>query len=135
MDKEGDIRVERYCVKPGSTVNLKDFKTACDVPADKEKVKTLFFPQILEDLSVLQAKLYAQSTYGLVIVLQAMDAAGKDGTIRHVFSHLDPNGAMWCHSSSLPARKKRMTTCGASIKRSPGGGTLAYSTGPIMKTW
>lgn len=92
MDREGEIRVEKYEVKPGSTIHLQNFKTSCDMPVEKEKVKTLFFPQILEDLSVLQAKLYAQSTYGLVIVLQAMDAAGKDGTIRHVFSHLDPNG-------------------------------------------
>ena len=59
---------------------------------DKEKVKMEYFPQILEDLSLLQAKLYAQSTYGLVVVMQAMDAAGKDSNIRHVFSHLDPNG-------------------------------------------
>lgn len=92
MDKEGEINVERYLVKPGTSVDLKNFSTSVDTGMDKEKVKTVYFPQILEDLSVLQAKLFAQSSYGLVIVLQAMDAAGKDGTIRHVFSHLDPNG-------------------------------------------
>lgn len=92
MDKEGEINVERYLVKPGVNVDLKDFSTGVDVSMDKEQVKSVYFPQILEDLSVLQAKLFAQSSYGLVIVLQAMDAAGKDGTIRHVFSHLDPNG-------------------------------------------
>lgn len=92
MDREGEINVDRYLVKPGSNVDLKDFSTAMDTGMDKEQVKSLYFPQILEDLSVLQAKLFAQSSYGLVIVLQAMDAAGKDGTIRHVFSHLDPNG-------------------------------------------
>lgn len=92
MDKEGTIQIEKYLAKPGDMVSLKDVPTSCDKAVDKEKVKTLYFPQILDDLSLLQAKLYAQSTYGLVIVLQAMDAAGKDGTIRHVFSHLDPNG-------------------------------------------
>lgn len=40
----------------------------------------------------LQEKLYAQDTYGLIIVLQAMDAAGKDGTVNHVFANLDPGG-------------------------------------------
>ncbi len=92
MDKEGIINIDRYRVEPGKTIHLKNFSTACDVNVEKEKVKTVYFPQILEDLSLLQAKLYAQSSYGLIIVLQAMDAAGKDGTIRHVFSHLDPNG-------------------------------------------
>ena len=46
----------------------------------------------LEELSLYQAKLYAQNTYGLIIVLQAMDAAGKDGTVNHVFANLDPGG-------------------------------------------
>lgn len=92
MDKDGYIDINRYRAEPGKVVKLSDFSTTCDVAADKEKVKTVYFPQIMEDLSLLQAKLYAQSTYGLIIVLQAMDAAGKDGTIRHVFSHLDPNG-------------------------------------------
>ena len=59
---------------------------------DKEYVKTVSMTAALEELSLYQAKLYAQNTYGLIIVLQAMDAAGKDGTIKHVFSHLDPNG-------------------------------------------
>jgi len=92
MDKDGEINLEKYLAKPGEKVKLSDFSTACDVEIDKEKVKVTYFPQVLEDLSVLQAKLYVQGTYGLIIVLQAMDAAGKDGTIRHVFSQLDPNG-------------------------------------------
>lgn len=92
MDKAGEINIERYKAEPGKVVHLKDRATSCDVDIDKEKVKMEYFPQILEDLSLLQAKLYAQSTYGLVVVMQAMDAAGKDSNIRHVFSHLDPNG-------------------------------------------
>ena len=86
------IDIDRYRAKEGEKINLKKFPTACDVDVDKEAVKTVAFPKALSELSILQAKLYAQSTYGLVIVLQAMDAAGKDGTIKHVFSHLDPNG-------------------------------------------
>lgn len=92
MEKDGKINVDRYLVKPGTRIALKDFPTACDVPEEKERVKNELFPAFLEELSVMQAKLYAQSTYGLIFVLQAMDAAGKDSTIRRVFSHLDPNG-------------------------------------------
>ena len=121
MDKEGIINIDRYRVEPGKTIHLKNFSTACDVNVEKEKVKTVYFPQILEDLSLLQAKLYAQSSYGLIIVLQAMDAAGKDGTVNHVFSRLNPGGVhvvsfkqpsveekdhdyMWRINKSLPAR-------------------------------
>ena len=90
--KKGKIDIDRYRVKENEKVNLKKFPTKRDVDIDKEEVKSVFFPEVIEQLKVYQEKLYAQNTYGLIIVLQAMDAAGKDGTIKHVFSHLDPNG-------------------------------------------
>lgn len=43
-------------------------------------------------MGALQDKLYAQSTYSVLIIIQAMDAAGKDGTIKHVMSGLNPQG-------------------------------------------
>ncbi len=90
--KENVVDIEQYRVKEGSAVNLKKYPTACDVKIDKAKVKSLYFPQVLEQMKDLQEKLYAQNTYGLIIVLQAMDAAGKDGTVKHVFAMLDPGG-------------------------------------------
>ena len=92
MDKAGEIDIERYLVKPGKEINLSDYSTICDIDINKNLVKAVYFPQILEDLSLLQAKLYAQSSYGLVVVLQAMDAAGKDSTVRRVFANLTPSG-------------------------------------------
>ena len=91
-DAKIKIDIDRYRVKEGDTINLKKFATYCDQDVDKSAVKNYAFPQALDEISLLQAKLFAQSTYGLIIVLQAMDAAGKDSTIKHVFSHLDPNG-------------------------------------------
>ena len=90
-DAKIKIDIDRYRVKEGDTINLKKFATYCDQDVDKSAVKNYAFPQALDEISLLQAKLFAQSTYGLIIVLQAMDAAGKDSTIKHVFSHLDPN--------------------------------------------
>jgi len=49
-------------------------------------------------LSELQEKLYAQDTYGVLIIFQAIDAAGKDGAIRHVMSGVNPQG---CHVTSF----------------------------------
>ena len=90
--KNGKIDIERYRVKEGEKISLKDFPTACDVKIEKAEVKERYFPETIEKLKVLQEKLYAQNTYGLIIVLQAMDAAGKDGTVNHVFASLNPGG-------------------------------------------
>lgn len=90
--RDGKIDLDRYRVKEGRKINLDKYATACDVNIDKSKVKTLFFPQMIAKMKELQEKLYAQNTYGLIIVFQAMDAAGKDGTINHVFANLDPGG-------------------------------------------
>ena len=90
--KKGKIDIDRYRVKANEKVNLKKFPTKRDVDIDKEEVKSTFFPEVIEQLKVYQEKLYAQNTYGLIIVLQAMDAAGKDGTVNHVFANLDPGG-------------------------------------------
>ena len=90
--KKVKIDIDRYRVKENEKVNLKKFPTKRDVDIDKEEVKSTFFPEVIEQLKVYQEKLYAQNTYGLIIVLQAMDAAGKDGTVNHVFANLDPGG-------------------------------------------
>ena len=90
--KDGKVNIDRYRVKEGTKVSLKKYPTACDVAIDKAKVKSLYFPEVIEKVKDLQEKLYAQNTYGLIIVLQAMDAAGKDGTVNHVFASLNPGG-------------------------------------------
>ena len=90
--KKGKIDIDRYRVKENEKVNLKKFPTKRDVDIDKGEVKSTFFPEVIEQLKLYQEKLYAQNTYGLIIVLQAMDAAGKDGTVNHVFANLDPGG-------------------------------------------
>jgi len=118
---DGKIDIDRYRAKEGEKVNLKKCPTDCDVKIDKNKVKTLYFPETIEKMKDLQEKLYAQNTYGLIIVLQAMDAAGKDSTVNHVFSNLDPGGVkvvsfkqptteekdhdyMWRINKALPGR-------------------------------
>ena len=57
----------------------------------KAEAKALL-AQGIEMLSEYQTRLAAQDTYGVLVVLQAMDAAGKDGTIRHVMSGVNPQG-------------------------------------------
>jgi PPK2 family polyphosphate:nucleotide phosphotransferase len=85
----------RFRVEPRSKVKLaRDFDPAFRLrerPASKAELK-LLLAEGVELLAEYQARLAAQDTYGVVVVLQAMDAAGKDGTIRHVMSGVNPQG-------------------------------------------
>ena len=65
-------------------------------------------------LAKQQALLYAQDTYSVLVIFQAMDAAGKDGAIRHVLSGVNPQGCQ-VYSASRRRRPKSGTTpiCGA----------------------
>jgi PPK2 family polyphosphate:nucleotide phosphotransferase len=85
----------RLRVEPGRKVRLaRDFDPAFRFRADpvgKAELKQLL-AQGIELLAEYQMRLAAQDTYGVVVVLQAMDAAGKDGTIRHVMSGVNPQG-------------------------------------------
>jgi len=83
---------KRIFVKEGTKVNLQDYDTAYtgdfnDKKDAKEKLKG-----DIEKLSELQYKLYASNEYSLLIIFQALDAAGKDGTIKHVMSGVNPQG-------------------------------------------
>ncbi|GAB3249857.1 polyphosphate kinase 2 family protein [Larkinella harenae] len=71
-----------------------------DLYESKEHYELLLQYQTTE-LNALQEKMYAHNRYGLVVIFQAMDAAGKDGTIRHVFSGVNPLG-LQMHSFKKP---------------------------------
>jgi PPK2 family polyphosphate:nucleotide phosphotransferase len=91
-----------YFVGNGKKFRLKDFPTDADfqnVPNEKQAIKDIL--QIgVEALSEMQEILYAQDKWSLLIIFQAMDAAGKDGAIKHVMSGINPQG---CQVSSFKA--------------------------------
>ncbi len=92
----------RYRVEPGEPVNLDDLSTkAGDEFAKKSEAKRA----LEEDISMLsdaQALLWASGQYSVLILLQALDAAGKDGTIKHVMSGVNPQGCE-VHSFKAPS--------------------------------
>jgi PPK2 family polyphosphate:nucleotide phosphotransferase len=91
-----------FRVKPGRRVRLpRDFDTQGHRDRSKEEAEELL-AQGVELLAEYQARLAAQDTYALLVVLQAMDAAGKDGTIRHVMSGVNPQGVE-VHSFKAPS--------------------------------
>jgi PPK2 family polyphosphate:nucleotide phosphotransferase len=98
--------IEPLRVAPGSTVRLaEDFDPAYKADFVQKQDGKGFLEQGVEILSEYQERLAAQDTYGVLVVLQAMDAAGKDGTIRHVMSGVNPQGVS-VHSFKVPSAEE-----------------------------
>src|SRR5512135_3065644 len=96
---------EPFRVEPGRRVRLpKDFDTSGHRKQTKAEAKAIL-TQGIELLAEYQARLAAQDTYGVLVILQAMDAAGKDGTIRHVMSGVNPQGVS-VHSFKVPSSEE-----------------------------
>jgi PPK2 family polyphosphate:nucleotide phosphotransferase len=86
------ISVKQFRVREGTTVDLHDRPTrVAPVYESAQKYRTLLNDHV-EQLSALQQLLYASNTYALLLIFQGMDAAGKDGIIRHVMSGVNPQG-------------------------------------------
>ena len=98
--------VEPLRVKPGSKVSLaKDFDPAFKRGLASKKQGKELLARGIDLLAEYQSRLYAQDTHGVLIVLQALDAAGKDGTIRHVMSGVNPQGVS-VHSFKVPSSEE-----------------------------
>ena len=93
-------------VAPGAKVTLaKDFDPRYRAGFLHKKDGAQLLRQGVELLEEYQARLAAQDTYGLLVVLQALDAGGKDGTIRHVMSGVNPQGVT-VHSFKIPSAEE-----------------------------
>lgn len=72
-------------------IKLQDISTRAPKDSDKQATK-LALAGVLQELDELQNLLYAEGRHSLLVVIQGMDASGKDGTIRNVFGKLNPQG-------------------------------------------
>src|SRR5437588_12858193 len=107
LDKMRRARLEEFSapfrVAPGTKVTLaEDFDPAFKAGLKKKKDGVALLGEGVELLAEYQARLAAQDTWGVLVVLQALDAAGKDGTIRHVMSGVNPQGVS-VHSFKVPS--------------------------------
>jgi PPK2 family polyphosphate:nucleotide phosphotransferase len=92
----------QYCISKGADFNLNDFETKATFNLGSEG-KSLVKETLqmgVDALAAMQEILYAQDKWSLLIIFQAMDAAGKDGAIKHVMSGVNPQG---CQVSSFKA--------------------------------
>lgn len=85
--------------------SLKDYKTSANIDDDKCDHYVMLTEKNTDRMAELQDKLYADGKEGLVILIQAMDAAGKDSTIKHVMSGVNPQGVV-VHSFKQPSKEE-----------------------------
>ena len=115
------IRLKDLIVKPKRKIRLKDFATKYKGKTLNKQDSTQILEMSRKHLSEIQDKLYAHNKYSVLIILQAMDAAGKDGAVKHIMSGFNPLGVkvysfkapnsheldhdyFWRHEMALPAR-------------------------------
>jgi PPK2 family polyphosphate:nucleotide phosphotransferase len=86
--------IEPYRITSGKSFSLDDIDPADThgLASERKEEAVTVLNQGIEWLSELQSKLYADDRWGMLLVFQAMDAAGKDGTIKHVMSGVNPQG-------------------------------------------
>ncbi len=122
MEKRVMKILDRYRVTNGRGFRLKDYDPGDTAGLGLEKTAAqALLQQGVDRLAEMQDKLYAQDRWSVLCIFQAMDAAGKDGAIRHVFSGVNPQGCqvhsfkapgameldhdfLWRHSTALPER-------------------------------
>src|SRR5664280_1883489 len=86
------IKSKDFRVKPGDAVKLEAWPTSVQPLYESKKQYQTLLEEHVVQLSALQRLHYASSRYALLLVFQGMDAAGKDGAIRHVMSGVNPQG-------------------------------------------
>ena len=102
--KEAAQIAKPYRITNGEKFRLKDYDPA-DTGGMEDKNKALkILEKSVQLLSHLQEKLYAQDEWAVLLIFQAMDAAGKDGAIKHVMSGINPEG---CDVTSFKAPSHR----------------------------
>lgn len=115
------MKIEKLRVAEGSKVDLKKHPTDSTGDYKDKKVAASDLESNIEKLAKLQDTLYAENVHSLLIIIQAMDAAGKDSLIKHVMSGINPQGCqvtsfkqpsseelehdyLWRHQKALPER-------------------------------
>lgn len=122
MAKSKDhVKIKYFRVEPDTSVRLKDYATGYTGGTLEKKEAAEMLEASRVDLAKIQDTLYAHNRYSVLIVFQAMDAAGKDGAVKHIMSGFNPLGVkvysfkapnsheldhtyFWRHELALPAR-------------------------------
>ena len=103
--KDSPMNHDHFIVPPDNLIRLKDFDPGFTSHYKNKDEATLKLRKDVLRLTKYQSLLYAQNNYSVLIMLQAMDTAGKDGVIRHVMSGVNPQGTQ-VHSFKAPSAEE-----------------------------
>jgi PPK2 family polyphosphate:nucleotide phosphotransferase len=98
--------LQALSVPPDRKISLKDYDPEWTAHIRDKKEATELLQRGVKQLAQQQDRLYAQDTYAVLLIFQAMDAAGKDGTIKHVMSGVNPQGCQ-VFSFKAPSAEER----------------------------
>ena len=121
MANKDKLNYDDFRITEGTKFTLSDFHTEIKKKDIDKEQGELLIQKDVEELSSLQDILYADKQHAVLIIIQAMDAAGKDGTIKHIMSGVNPEGVrvtsfkspssteldhdyFWRHYLALPAK-------------------------------
>lgn len=119
--------LKRYLVRPGRRFRIADHDPDDRGERAKRGGKTADLERLTklgEKLDALQDVLYAQAKHRVLLVLQGMDTSGKDGTIRHVFNHVDPLGVRVASFKAPTAEELAHDYLWRVHRQVPGGGEI-----------
>jgi PPK2 family polyphosphate:nucleotide phosphotransferase len=117
--------LEHYRVRPRSSVKLHEYSTRDTTGfADKDEALSLLAAN-RHAIAEMQSKLYAQRTQGLLVVLQGIDASGKDSTIKHVMTGVNPAGVRVTSFKVPSAEELNHDYLWRYVKRLPERGMIA----------
>ena len=86
------MRISTYKVPSTKSIRLKDYPTTEDKKKENEHIRDEIIPDLVKQMKSLHHRLHAEEKHGILVVLQAMDAAGKDEAISYIFSNLSAQG-------------------------------------------
>jgi PPK2 family polyphosphate:nucleotide phosphotransferase len=98
---EIDVHVNKLRVTPGKKISLKDYETKYKGKEVTRQEAEELLEETRKNLAIIQDKFYAHNRYGALIIFQALDAAGKDGAVKHIMSGMNPLGVK-VHSFKAP---------------------------------
>jgi len=123
MKDERDL-LKKLAVPPGKKARLKKYDPTWTGSLKDEARGRKLLERGVRRLSKQQALLYAQDTYSVLVIFQAMDAAGKDGAIRHVLSGVNPQGCQVFSFKAPSAEERDHTYLWRSMKALPERGRI-----------
>jgi PPK2 family polyphosphate:nucleotide phosphotransferase len=118
------INSKDFRVRPGQKVKLKEWPTKVKPFCRSKKRYKKLLEEHVKELSSLQRLYYASRRYALLLIFQGMDAAGKDGAIRHVMSGVNPQGCQVFSFKQPSAEELKHDFLWRTTRRLPGRGRI-----------